>query len=571
MKKDSFRKQSIHRSLRQSYYSIIGVFVFLFLCVGVCMTRSLYSMKLIANQYIPAITNAGQALNNQLVAQNATYKLCLTTNEKYINQYIKEADQADMDMQENLKKLRHINPKYKDTISSIQKILQEILVYRSNAILYCHQGQTDKALELLEENYFTKMSKITKQLEVIRMDIQARSEDAVQSKQTELLITMCIFLLLFLLILRIAFYRSKQLIQNMKLPLDSIGDAMELIANGNLQSSLMYTAQNEYGDLADKVRSCTDHLNQYVENISYTLDSISNHNLDLTVEVEYQGQFIKIKKSLNRIIEIMNDVFYNMRSVCSKVDQETTSMSLLSREVANGSLEQSASIQNMTASIQEFTHKVEMNTESVIQLQKHTNAIETRMKVQRKKIDLLESKMKLVTESNQKIIRVISLIDGISEQTSLLALNARIEASRAMDCGAGFQVVAEQITKLAQQTKDAVDETKQLVNESILSVNSEVQSIHTMNQFELTTINQMNTIYDCMSQLVQVNKDQSDLIIQYRDSIQKIATVVQNNADLAVTLERKSEELTNTVDALIHRFDSFRMKERADDIEHEKD
>jgi twitching motility protein PilJ len=91
------------------------------------------------------------------------------------------------------------------------------------------------------------------------------------------------------------------------------------------------------------------------------------------------------------------------------------------------------------------------------------------------------NRIKRLGETTQKIGDIVSTIDDISDQTSVLALNASIQASMAGEPGKGFAVVAEEVQRLAERSSSATNNIKQLV----LSVKADAQS--TQEAMEIAT------------------------------------------------------------------------------------
>ncbi|HHW14893.1 MAG TPA: hypothetical protein GXX28_08185 [Firmicutes bacterium] len=97
---------------------------------------------------------------------------------------------------------------------------------------------------------------------------------------------------------------------------------------------------------------------------------------------------------------------------------------------------------------------------------------------------ILEDRIYRLTEAAQEIAQVLSSIDGVSRQTSLLALNASIEAARAGDQGRGFAVVAQEIQQLAASSAQSVGATyallervEQNVGETLVAIQQEKEQL----------------------------------------------------------------------------------------------
>ncbi|MBQ4058796.1 MAG: methyl-accepting chemotaxis protein [Lachnospiraceae bacterium] len=345
-------------------------------------------------------------------------------------------------------------------------------------------------------------------------------------------------------------------------PLGTISEKVIQIAEGDLD--VVFDEE----PLAEEIAMLTVSLNETVENlktyigdITFVVNNISNNNLALTSNIEYQGAFIAIQNGLNTIIEKLNGAFGQVNEQSEIVVNFSEQVQESTMQVAQGASEQNLAVQGLVANIEVLADQIQhilQNAEAASEVSKLTNAQLAQGNAEMQ--SLLEA-METIEDTSKQIGMIITTINNISEETNLLALNASIEAARAGEAGKGFAVVAGEISKLATASAEATENITKLIENSMRAVDTGKElADRTSVTLQTGISNSLKSNEDIM-QISEFVKSQTIAVEEIEKSINEIASIIDSNAATSQENAAISDELINCASALKQMVDEYNLRD----------
>ena len=283
--------------------------------------------------------------------------------------------------------------------------------------------------------------------------------------------------------------------------------------SGDLTSRLQVDGNDDLAQISQGFNNFTEQLQQMMLHIAQASQNISSSITQLGQSArDNETQLISHSAETEQVVTAITEMSESAHSVAVNV----TESNKLTASANTGARESLAIVNNAVSNVESLVGEVET----------------------------MSGRIAAMNNDTMKIYDVVNVIEEISAQTNLLALNAAIEAARAGEQGRGFAVVADEVRALAVRTQNSTSEISSMLQQ-LLDVTSSV--VNSMKQ----TQQQCQSTADSTAQVSTSLTEMSQSVNEIDDVSTQIATATEEQSRVTEELSRNMLTIRDIVESLV--------------------
>jgi len=418
------------------------------------------------------------------------------------------------------------------------------------------------------------------------------TDDLKAEIRTSIMKTVSVSVGIFLLALIAAFF----VIRNITTPLKAIHDALEAVADENVDIAIPHTDMgNEVGMMAKATQSLQDKIRErhtmaarqeeqqrelegerrqnaeaqladarqqahVVSTIGQSLEQLADG--DLTVRCADLGpKYAALRDNFNDALARLEEAMARVNLKGNDIAVSKEEIRRASGELAQRTERQAANLEETSAALDELTVAVRQTADGAREAASRVGAVSGEAKQSDEIVTKAINAMSGIEQSSAEITKIIGVIDEIAFQTNPLALNAGVEAARAGESGKGFAVVAQEVRELAQRSAAAAKEIKDQIARSSQQVEQGVQLVGQAGEALKRISDQIASANDIVSKISHSAQEQDTTLRSISSSMNQLDQATQQNAAMAEETTASAEVLANDTGDLLNLIRSFKTSQ----------
>ncbi|MCT7950049.1 methyl-accepting chemotaxis protein [Ancylothrix sp. C2] len=342
---------------------------------------------------------------------------------------------------------------------------------------------------------------------------------------------------------------------------------LELVDVGNKLSSSNAKSQHlqtvEKQDEIGKLQTVFYNIADKIAELGTVAEKISSGDLTAQIQpTDRKDEIGKLQTAFYTMNKNLNALIRRIQQSGVQITTSATQIAASGKQLEATATEQLASTNEVTATAAEIANTSKKLVKMIEQVGVMTNNTATAASNSRDELGEMENIMRQLTEATNSITsklgvmnkkasninNVVVTITKVADQTSILSLNAAIEAEKAGEYGAGFAVVAREIRRLANQTAVATLEIEQIVKD--------MQSAVSVGVMEMDKFNK--SVTDSVSLVSKISQQMGKVINQVQSLPPQFEQVNHNMEQQSIAAEQISEAMEQLTDASQQTVDALR-------------